>query len=109
MATRKTNNQTEEVKEQASEEQQVRGRSAFNVELTPAGVVVNTVFVGEDESVRPLPAVFPNLEYALNQIDSLRTMVVQQFAQAAELGMKSLQEQQTSQVPESKGENLNNS
>jgi len=93
MTTRKTNNQTEEIKEQASEEQQIRGRSAFNVELTPAGVVVNTVFVAEDESVRPLPAVFPNLEYALNQIDTLRGMVIQQFASAAELGMKSLQNQ----------------
>jgi len=93
MTTRKTNNQTEEVKEQASEEKQIRGRSAFNVELTPAGVVVNTVFVAEDESVRHLPAVFPNLEYALNQIDALRGMVIQQFASAAELGMKSLQSQ----------------
>ena len=75
---------------------QVRGRSAFNVELTPAGVVINTVFVADDETVRPLPAVFPNLEYALNQIDTLRNMVVSQFATAAELGMKSLQEQSVS-------------
>jgi hypothetical protein len=81
-------------------QQQIRGRSAFNVELTPAGVVINTVFVGEDEQVRPLPAVFPNLEYALNQIDALRGMVVSQFAQAAELGMKSLQAQQAASEEE---------
>lgn len=72
----------------------IRGRSAFNVELTPAGVVVSTVFVAEDETVRPLPAVFPNLEYALNQIDTLRSMVINQFNVAAELGMRSLQAQQ---------------
>lgn len=71
--------------------EQLRGRSAFNVELTPAGVVVSTVFVAEDETVRPMPAVFPNLEYALNQVDALRTMVVRQFNAAAELGMRSLQ------------------
>jgi|GEM_PF-5459281 len=75
-------------------DEKIRGRSAFNVELTPAGVVVSTVFVSDDEQVRPMPAVFPNLEYALGQIDALRGMVVNQFAQAAELGMKSLQAQQ---------------
>ena len=100
MTTTKTDNQPVEAKDRSSEEQQIRGRSAFNVELTPAGVVVNTVFIADDESVRSLPAVFPNLEYALNQIDALRGMVIQQFASAAELGMKSLQNQ-TSE-PESK-------
>ena len=104
MVTRKKTGANEPVENAAAEEnaeQQIRGRSAFNVELTPAGVVVNTVFVAEDETVRPLPAVFPNLEYALNQIDALRNMVVGQFAQAAELGMKSLQEQQKTNSNES--------
>lgn len=84
-----TTKKTETTSEQT--EYQVRGRSAFKVDLTPAGVVVNTVFVTDDDQVRPMPAVFPNLEYALSQLDALRGMVVNQFAQAAELGMKSLQ------------------
>lgn len=71
--------------------EQLRGRSAFNVELTAAGVAVSTVFVGEDDTVRPMPAIFPNLDYALAQIDSLRSLVVGQFNTAAELGMRSLQ------------------
>ena len=83
-----------ESKHSGSDKEQLRGRSAFNVELTPAGVVVSTVFVGDDETVRPMPAIFPNLEYALNQIDALRSMVVGQFNTAAELGMRSLQAQQ---------------
>jgi hypothetical protein len=109
MVTRKKPDAKEQIENVSAEEkadQQIRGRSAFNVELTPAGVVVNTVFVAEDESVRPLPAVFPNLEYALNQIDALRNMVVGQFAQAAELGMRSLQDQaKLSEVEDSQKSN----
>lgn len=101
MVTRKKEpSVTEEAPVSESAQEQLKGRSAFNVELTPAGVVVSTVFVSEDDTVRPLPAVFPNLEYALGQIDALRSMVINQFATAAELGMKSLQEQ-----PQSEREN----
>jgi len=93
--SKKNESVTADATEQATEaSEQLRGRSAFNVELTPAGVVVSTVFVGDDETVRPMPAIFPNLEYALNQIDALRSMVVGQFNTAAELGMRSLQAQQ---------------
>ena len=95
MANRRATAKTPEGSEKQSETHQaegteLRGRSAFNVELSAAGVVVKTVFVAEDESVHALPAVFPNLEYALNQIDALRAMVAQQFATAAQLGMQSL-------------------
>ena len=89
---------TESTAEQGAEgvPMQMTGRSAFSVSLTPAGVVVQTVFVGDDESMRPLPAVLPNLGYALNQIDMLRALVIDKFNEAAQLGLQNLPAQDES-------------
>ncbi len=35
-----------------------------------------------------MPAVFPDLTYALNQIDHLRQIVIERFAQAAQVGVQ---------------------
>lgn len=64
----------------------VRGRSAFMVESSAAGVVVRTVFAAEDGRVLAMPAVFPDVHYALEQIESLRRAITERFAQAAQLG-----------------------
>lgn len=62
--------------------QMVQGRCAFLVQTTQQGVSVTPVLVDLEEKVRHfpgLPAIFPNLEYALTQIDELRNLVIQHF------------------------------
>lgn len=61
------------------------GRSVFSVEITPEGVMVKTRFLTEDGKVLDLPAVFPSPDYALAQIDELKTLVSQKFAEAVRL------------------------
>jgi hypothetical protein len=52
-------------------DEQIEGRSVFSVETTQAGIVVSTVFLANDGQLINLPAVFPNLEYAMDQINKL--------------------------------------
>ena len=42
--------------------------------------------MGEDGRVLPMPALFPDVHYALEQIDGLRRLVTERFAQAAQVG-----------------------
>jgi hypothetical protein len=62
------------------------GRSAFYIETVAAGVSVRTVFMTEDQRVLEMPAVFPDLSYALAQIEELHRAVMQHFSQAAQVG-----------------------
>ncbi len=71
----------------------VRGRSCFCVETTGAGLAVHTAFAAEDGRVMPMPAVFPDVHYALEQIDTLRRIVVDRFAEAARVGAQVIAEQ----------------
>jgi len=66
--------------------QSITGRSVFLVETVAAGVSVRTLFMTEDQKLMEMPAVFPELGYALSQIDELRHAVMQHFAQAAQVG-----------------------
>jgi hypothetical protein len=66
--------------------EQISGRSIFIVETTAGGIQVQTGFLAEDGRVLQLPAIFPTQEYALTQIDELRNVVIQHFAQAAQVG-----------------------
>jgi hypothetical protein len=68
----------------------VRGRSVFMVDTAAMGIVVRTAFLAEDNRVAEMPAVFPDLTYALAQIDSLRQIVIERFAQAAQVGAQVL-------------------
>ena len=61
------------------------GRSVFSVEIKPEGVMVRTRFLTDDGKVLDLPAVFPSPDYALAQIDELRNLVSQKFAEAVKL------------------------
>lgn len=61
------------------------GRSVFSIEITPEGVMVKTRFLADDGRVLDLPAIFPSPDYALAQIDELRALVSQKFAQAVKL------------------------
>ena len=62
------------------------GRSVFMVETVAAGVAVRPAFLTEDGRLLDLPAVFPDLSYAMAQIDELRRLVGAHFAQAAQVG-----------------------
>ena len=64
------------------------GRAAFVVDTSAAGIVVRTAFVSENGQVLEIPAVFPDLGYALQQIDHLRQIVIDRFAQAAQVGVQ---------------------
>lgn len=71
------------------------GRSAFLIETVAAGVSVRTVFMCEDQRVLEMPAVFPELSYALSQIEDLKRAVIQHFAQAAQVGAQVIAAQAT--------------
>jgi hypothetical protein len=67
---------------------EITGRSVFMVDTSAAGIVVQTRFMREDGQLLEFPAVFPNLGYALDQIDHLRRIVIERFEQAAQVGVQ---------------------
>lgn len=66
--------------------QQVVGRAVFAVDTSAAGIMVRTAFLSEQGQLIEMPAVFPDLGYALDQIEHLRRLVIERFAQAAQVG-----------------------
>ena len=72
--------------EAATEEQQLTGRSVFVVNTTPAGISVQTAFITDDQKLINMPAVFPDVEYAFQQIDELKRLVAKHFSDAARVG-----------------------
>ena len=66
----------------ATDQQPVSGRAVFAVSQVDVGVAVHTAFLAEDGRLLQMPAVFPNMEYALQQIDEMRQMVINQFTSA---------------------------
>lgn len=72
------------------EPEQVTGRSIFAVETTAEGIKVQTAFLTEDGKILQLPAVFPNQEYALSQLDELRAAVIKHFSEAVSVGIKAI-------------------
>ena len=57
----------------------VTGRGVFAVRTLGTAVSVESAFLEESGNVLRLPAVFPNRQYALEQIDELRQIVNQHF------------------------------
>lgn len=93
MTNTETKDQDPTTAQASSEQETIKGQSAFHVELSPVGVVVRTVFVGENSELRAAPAaVFPNLDVAIHQLDELKRLVLAQFGQAAFIGMQALQQ-----------------
>ena len=80
---------------------EIAGRSVFAVGTSAAGIVVQTLFLAEDGRMLEVPAVFPNLGYALDQIDHLKRLVIERFEQAAQVGVQVIaaNNQQKSCVP----------
>ncbi len=77
----------------------VQGRSVFLVETTASGIAVQTTFLTEDGQMLQMPAIFPNLDYALAQIDELRRLVSLHFAQAAQVGAQVIAAQAAQAAP----------
>ncbi len=75
-----------------SPNQQLTGRSVFSVETTPEGVMVKTRFLTEDGRLLDMPAIFPSPDYALAQIDELRALVSQKFAEAMKLSGQAMED-----------------
>lgn len=71
------------VKEQRVElpglDQAVTGRGVFVVRTLESAVSVEAGFLVEDGNVLRLPAVYPNRQYALDQIDELKTLINRHF------------------------------
>ena len=91
----------------APAQDQVQGRGAFIVETTAAGVAVAATVVTEDGRALAMPAIFPNLGYALSQIDEMRALVIRHFEQASQIGAQVIAQQlalQASQTPTSADE-----
>ena len=81
----------------ANAPQNITGRSVFAVETTAAGVVVRTAFLTEENRLLDMPAVFPNMMYAMDVIDDLRRQVMQHFSQAAQVGAQVIANQAKNQ------------
>ena len=73
------------------------GRAVFAIETTAAGVVVRTAFLTEDQRLLDMPAIFPDVVYALNVIDDLRRQVTQHFSKAAQVGAQVIANQARNQ------------
>jgi hypothetical protein len=83
----------EQVSAQGSAQDSVQGRGAFIVEITAAGVAVASTVVTEDGRALAMPAIFPNLGYALSQIDEMRNLVIRHFEQASQIGAQVIAQQ----------------
>lgn len=95
-----TNDNAAATPEQAQDQQQavnVSGRAVFAVETTAAGVVVRTAFLTQDNRLLDMPAIFPDMVYAMNVIDDLRGQVMQHFSQAAQVGAQVIANQARAQ------------
>ncbi len=85
---------TDELENSVADEQNqsIQGQSIFLIETVAAGVAVQTGFLATDGAVHMMPAVFPSLQYALQQIDELRGHVINHFENAAQVGLKVIAE-----------------
>lgn len=84
----------------------VTGRSVFIVETTKAGVAVQTSFMTEDGKLLQMPAIFPDVHYAIAQIDELRQLVMQHFTHAAQVGVQmiAVQGQEEARAEQARGQ-----
>ena len=96
--TEQTNTQTSanQAEAVANAGENISGRGVFVIDTVAAGVAVRTAFLAEDGRLIDIPAVFPDLMYAMAQIDELRQMVINRFAEAAQIGSQLIAQQMES-------------
>ena len=61
------------------EDHPITGRGVFAVRTVGNAVSVEAAFLAEDGNVLRFPAVFPNREYALAQVEDLRQLINRHF------------------------------
>jgi|GEM_PF-1196231 len=88
----------------APEQVNITGRAVFAVETTGAGVVVRTAFMTEDNRLLDMPAVFPDMVYAMNVVDDLKRQIIQHFSQAAQVGAQVIANQAQQQMEQQRSE-----
>lgn len=88
-----TQNPASQVVAGANDAENISGRGVFIIETVPIGVSVRTAFLAEDGRLIDVPAVFPDLMYAMSQIDELRQHVARRFAEAAQVGSQVIAQQ----------------
>jgi uncharacterized membrane-anchored protein YhcB (DUF1043 family) len=66
--------------------QAITGRGVFVVQVVSGGVAVRSGMWVEGDRLVEMPAIFPDVHYAMAQIDELKSLVARHFAQAAQLG-----------------------
>ena len=71
-------------------EQPFTGRGVFTVQTVDVGIAVSGAILTDDGRLLNAPAVFPDLGYALSQIDELRALVLKHFGEAAAIGVQVL-------------------
>ena len=71
----------------------IQGKSVFIIETTPAGIAVQTALLTEEGKLIQMPAIFPDIAYALSQIDELKKQVLEHFSRGALVGAQSLANQ----------------
>ncbi len=79
--------QSNQAVEDAGASQPITGRGVFAVRTLGEAVSVEAAFLAEDGNVLRLPAVFPNRQYAIEQIDELRALVNRHFDELDQGGL----------------------
>jgi hypothetical protein len=79
--------QSNQALEDTGASQPITGRGVFAVRTLGEAVSVEAAFLAEDGNVLRLPAVFPNRQYAIEQIDELRALVNRHFDELDQGGL----------------------
>ncbi len=87
----------------ASPGENISGRGVFVIETVAVGVAVRTAFLAEDGRLLDMPAVFPDMMYAMAQIDELRQHVARRFAEAAQIGSQVIAQQIQNNLAQAQG------
>ena len=89
----KTQSPSAEPQAAANPGENISGRGVFVIETVAVGVAVRTAFLAEDGRLLDMPAVFPDMMYAMAQIDELKQHVSRRFAEAAQIGSQVIAQQ----------------
>ncbi len=68
------------------------------VQIVSGGVAVQSAMLVEGERLLEMPAIFPDVHYAMAQIDELKTLVTRHFAEAAQLGTQMIAAQAQAKI-----------
>ena len=81
-----------------SEVGSISGRGVFAVQVVNGGVAVRSAMLVDGDRLLEMPAIFPDVHYAMAQIDELKTLVARHFAEAAHLGTQLIAAQAQAQI-----------